>query len=26
MSSGNFSGIDIAKLGKVLIKPLRKNI
>ncbi len=26
MSSGNFSGIDIAKLGKVLIKPKRKNI
>jgi UDP-N-acetylmuramate: L-alanyl-gamma-D-glutamyl-meso-diaminopimelate ligase len=25
MSSGNFSGIDIAKLGKVLIKPLRKK-
>jgi UDP-N-acetylmuramate: L-alanyl-gamma-D-glutamyl-meso-diaminopimelate ligase len=25
MSSGNFSGIDVSKLGKVLVKPLRKN-
>ena len=24
MSSGNFSGIDVAKLGKVLVKPKRK--